>query len=226
MEFPGLRYIFTRAIFLILAVIAGIHGLDFAKKLQRRATVTRELKALTSDSSFFQQFYAEDARKSLVRAVGLVAEATTLGVSADDAINRGLGIKTEFFKNEYEEEEPPVREKIIRTCLRSNFDNILKLGYPLDKATVASMKSGELPPIPAGPQQGTLPHIVNLIPPTLSPGMEKVIANWEIRPPRGEDVKPTDVEIAAAKELAKDLALAGIIEESVSQHILNGLGKP
>ncbi|MEO7098555.1 MAG: hypothetical protein ABI162_04280, partial [Luteolibacter sp.] len=87
-----------------------------------------------------------------------------------------------------------------------------------------SMKAGELPPIPSGPEAGNHPEIGTLIDPSLSPGMERVIANLEIRPAR-TTTKASDVEIAAAKELARDLSDAKIIEESARDRILQKLSQ-
>ena len=56
--------------------------------------------------------------------------------------------------------------------------------------------------------------------------MEKVIANLEIRPPPTDAQKPTDIEVAAAKQLARDLRDARLIEEPVRDRILQGLSKP
>lgn len=225
MEAPSARYIITRAVFLIAVLVGIMIGHGFVKKQQRQKAIFAELNTITSDSSFFRQFYAEDARKTLVRAIGLIAEAETLGTAPDEAINRGLGIKEEFFENEMEKEEPPARERIIRATLRSNFDNFLKLGYKADFHTLDALRKGELPPIPAGPHAGRRPEIHELIPPQLSPGIEKVIANLEIRPPQQEAHKPTDIQTAAAKQLARDLALAGVIEEPVRERILEALSK-
>ncbi len=225
MEAPSPRYILTRAAFIIALLVAVLYGFGFVKKFQRRAAITAELQSITSDSSFFQQFYAEDARKSLVRAVGLIAEASSLGVPPEKAIDRGMGIKPGFFENDAERNEPPVREKIIRRCLRGNYENFLKLGYTADFHTLDEMKKGGLPPIPAGPQSGRKPVLANLIDPAISPGMEKVIANLEIRPPAEDGGKLTDIEISAAKQLARDLADARIIEEPARDKILTGLSK-
>jgi hypothetical protein len=225
MEAPGPRYILTRATFLIVMLVAVLYGYSFFKKIQRKSAITTGLQSITSDSSFFRQFYAEDARKSLVRAVGLIAEANALGVPPDKSIDLGMGITTKFFANDYEKEEPPAREKVIRTCLRSNYENFLKLGYKADFHTLDALRKGELPPIPEGPHSGRKPDIGNLISPAISPGMEKVIANLEIRPPQGDDQKPTDIQIAAAKQLARDLADAHVIEEPVLNKILQDLSK-
>jgi hypothetical protein len=225
MEAPSPRYIITRAAFLIALLFAVLTGYSFIKKKQRQAAITSELESITSDSSFFKQFYAEDARKSLIRAIGLIAEANTLGLPPEKAISLGMGIKPKFFENDAENDEPPAREKIIRDCLRSNYENFLKLGYKPDFHTLDALKKGELPPIPDGPQSGRKPEIANLISPAISPGMEKVLANLELRPPQSEGQKMTDIQIAAAKQLARDLSDARIIEEPVRDKIIEGVAK-
>lgn len=225
MEAPSPRYILTRAIFLIALLFACLFAYSFIKKEKRKAAIISELQSITSDSSFFQQFYAEDARKTLVRAIGLIAEANSLGVPPDKAINRGMGIKEDFFSSDSERDDPPAREKIIRNCLRGNYENFLKLGYTADFRTLEEMRKGELPGIPTGPHYGRKATIGSLIAPSISPGMDKVVANLEIRPPMEEERKLTDIEIAAAKQFARDLASAQLIEESVKDRIIETLSK-
>jgi hypothetical protein len=225
MEAPSPRYILTRAAALITLLVVVLFAFSYVKKYQRRNAIVADLQSITSDSSFFQQFYEADARKSLIRAIGLIAEANTLGMSPDKAIDRGMGIEAKFFENEMEEYDIPAREKIIRASLRGNYENFLKLGYQADFHTIAAMKNGELPPLPSGPQMGRKAEIGHLISPTISPGMEKVIANLEIRPPLSEDEKPTVIQIAAAKQLARDLSDARIIEEPIRDQIIAELSK-
>ncbi len=222
MEAPTPRYIITRAIFLICALIAVLYGMSFVKKFQRRSAIIAELKSITSDSSFFQQFYAADAQKSLIRAVALMAEANQLGLSPDQSIDGGLGIERKYFTTDEDRKEPPVRDIIIRNSLRTNYENFRKLGYTPDFHTLQGMKNGELPPIPSGPEAGNRPEIGTIIDPALSPGMERVIANLEIRPVKKDSTK-SDVEVAAAKELARELAEAKIIEEAARDRILEKL---
>jgi hypothetical protein len=223
MEAPHPLYILSRAAMLLALLVIGLLGFRFVRKFQRQAAITAELQSITSDSAFFQQFYAGDARKSLVRAVGLIAEAKSLGVAPDTVIDRGLGLKPEFFFSDAKRDEPPVRERIIRTCLRSNYENFLKLGYKADYYTLEAMKQGEVPAIPAGPHSGSKPIIVYLIDPTFSPGLDRVLANLEIRPPQADASPPSDIQIAAAKQLALDLADARVIEEPVCERILQRL---
>jgi hypothetical protein len=226
METPSPSYVITRALFLIALLVAILYGYGAIKKHQRKNAIYTDLQSITSDSSFFQQFYAEDARKSLCRAIGLIAEAGLLGTDPDETINRGLGIEPKFFDTDADHDEPPAREEIIRACLRNNYDNFLKLGYTADFHTLEALKNGELPPIPSGPHSGSKPVIANLISPEFSPGMDKVIANLEIRPPQDDDHKPTDIELAAARELARKLSYAGIIETPAMDRILKSLETP
>lgn len=226
MKAPSPAYLLSRAAYAIGLLVVILYASGFVKKHRRQSAIIAELESITSDSSFYQQFYAADAQKSLVRAVGLIAEANALGIPPDTAISRGMGLKREFFANESRREQPPVRERIIRNCLRGNYENFLKFGYKADSGTLATMRSGELPVIPAGPQLGRKPVIANLIDPAISPGLEKVIPNLVIRPPATDEAKPTDIEIAAAKHLARDLAEGNFIEESVCDRILRGLSEP
>jgi len=220
------RYILTRAVFLVAALVALSYGWSYFKTYQRKTAITHELKSITSDSSFFQQFYAEDAKKTLIRAIGLIAEANRLGVLPETAIDRGLGVEPRLFASDSDLEEPPPRLKIIRSCLRANYENFLKLGYTGEFRTLVDMKEGVLPPIPSGPDQGKRAIIGTLIDPALSPGIEKVLANLEIRPPGSLGLAPTDIETAAAKRLARELAHAGVIEEKVREKIEAKLSEP
>ncbi len=226
MEAPSPAYILTRAAYLIGLVVVVVYVSSYVKKHRRQTAIIAELESITSDSSFYQQFSADDARKSLVRAIGLIAEANLRGIPPDTAISRGMGLKTEYFANESRRQQPPIRERIIRNCLRGNYQNFLKLGYKADSSTLAALNNGELPAIPAGPQSGRKPVIANLIDPAISPGLEKVIPNLIIRPPLADEAKPTDIEIAAAKRLARDLAEGGFIDDSVSDRILKALSEP
>ena len=220
METPSPRYILTRAVFLIVLLIAVLYGISFIKRIQRQSAIVAELKSFTSDSSFFQQFYPADAQKSLVQAIGLIAEANEIGLPPDRAIDGGLGIERKYFTTDEDRNEPPVRNKIIRNSLRGNYENFKKLGYTADFHTLQGMRNGELPAIMSGPQAGHKPEIGTIIDPALSPGMERVVANLEIRPARPEKTLPSDLEIAASKQLARDLADARMIEESARDRIL------
>lgn len=226
METPSPRYILSRAIFLIVALIVVLYGISFVKKKQREAAIIADLRSITSDSAFFHQFYPEEARKTLVRAIGLIAEAKELGMAPETVIDRSLGIEKKFFATDDDNDPPPIRVKIISASLRGNYENFRKLGFTPDFQTLRLMKTGELPAIPSGPQEGKQPVVATLIKPEVSPGIEQVLANLQIRPPEATDRPMTDIDVAAAKQLARDLADANVIEDSVRDRILLTLSPP
>jgi len=53
----------------------------------------------------------------------------------------------------------------------------------------------------------------------LSPGLETIVANLEIRPLRNTNLPVTDVKTAIAGKLANDLQEAGVIEETALKRI-------
>jgi hypothetical protein len=223
MDPQNLRYILTRAATAILLIVVVLYGIGMLKKKQRKDAIISDLKSVCSYSSFFRQFDAEDARKTLVRGIGLIAEAKQLGMDPDEAIDGGLGIKEKYFAVDEDEEGPPIKESIIRSCLRANYENFLKLGYTPDFHTLQGMKTGKLPPVRTGPSVGSRAEIGTIIDAALSPGLDRVVANLEIRPPRKPGSAMNDVEIAAAKQLAKDLSDAGVIETAAADRIIESL---
>lgn len=223
MDPQNLRYILTRAATAILLIVAVLYGIGMLKKKQRKDAIISDLKSVCSDSSFFRQFHAEDARKTLVRGIGLIAEAKQLGMDPDEAIDGGLGIKDKYFAVDEDEEGPPIKESIIRSCLRANYENFLKLGYTPDFHTLQGMKTGKLPPVRTGPSVGSRAEIGTIIDAAFSPGLDRVVANLEIRPARKPGSAMNDVEIATAKQLAKDLSDAGVIETAAADRIIESL---
>ena len=73
-----------------------------------------------------------------------------------------------------------------------------------------------------------IPVILPLIDPTLSPGLDKILPNIELQPPNrsGRKRELTDIEIAAANRLAKDLKSAGVIEATVADQIIDHYKPP
>lgn len=225
MNAPNPATIITRAVLILGVIIALLYGSGYLKKKQRINALVKESQALASDSSFFHQFYPEDSRKTLVRAIGLIAEANEFGIPPNAFIDRTLGIEKPFFNNDREKEEEP-RQKLIRRTLASNYDNFRKLGYDANPQTLAAMREGKLPTIPSGPMANSKAEVGTIIDPALSPGLEKIVANLQIRPPSEEKARPSDVEIAAAKRLANDLAISGVIESTVRDRLIRDLSVP
>lgn len=223
MEAPNISTLLTRVAMALAVLVAFLFGMSIYKKKQRQNAIVTELKSITSDSSFFQQFYAEQAEKTLIRAVGLLAEANKLDLPPDKAIDRSLGVAEKGTFDETKNEEPGPREKLVRECLRGNYENFLKLGYQPDFQTLASARDGKLPAIPSGPSAGKAPVIGTLIPASASPGIEKVLANLQIRPPAETGQALNDIEATAAKHLAYELAEAKVIDDGIRDKIVEHL---
>lgn len=226
METPSIRNIVVRAVYLIAALVILLFGFSFYKKTQRRTAVVSDLRALTSDSSYFHQFYPEDARKALVRAMGLLADGERLGLTPEDTIERALDLQKGVFDERDPKQDADPKTLLVLDSLQDNYANTMKLGYSADHQTVTTLKTGELPTIPSGPQAGRRPVIAPIIDPALSPGLDKVVANLSIRPPGQDGSKRSDVEIAAAKQLAGRFASAGVIEREVGERIHKALSAP
>ena len=97
MDSPSPSYIISRALFVIGVIIALLMGWSFIKKKKRQTAIFVELQSITSDSSFFQQFYEEDARKALARArIAIanidVAEVNEAFAAQSLAVLRDLGL--------------------------------------------------------------------------------------------------------------------------------------
>jgi hypothetical protein len=224
MEPQLIRYILTRFVTVIVLIVAILYGLSMFKKKQRKDAIIADLKSVCSDSSFFRQFDAQDARKTLIRGVGLIAEAKQMGIDPDKIIDAGLGIEEKYFAMDGDKKEVPIKQNIIRDSLRSNYENFIKLGYTPDFRTLKSMKEGEIPPlVRTGSSAVGRAEISAIIDPNLSPGIDRVIANMEIRPAKNPGTPMTDVEIASAKQLAKNLSQAQVIEKVAAERIIESL---
>lgn len=218
----NLRYILSRVISIILLIVVVLYGFSFMKKRGRQNDIIAELKSLSSESSFFGQFTALEARKTLVRAVGLIAEANNLGVDPDVAIEKGMGLERGIFTVETRDNKTN-RQIIIEKTLRSNYENFKKLGYEADFDTLQSMRDGELPPIRSGSRAGKRGEVRQIISNELSPGMDKVLANMEIVPAEAPRRGYNDFDIAAIKSLVASLASARVIERTAEKRILEEL---
>lgn len=95
MEAPSPSYIITRALFVIGLIVAVLSGVSFYKKKQRQAAIIADLKSISSDSSFFQQFYAADVElASAKRLASDLADAHVIESTVRDRILKGLSPAT------------------------------------------------------------------------------------------------------------------------------------
>lgn len=226
MEAPNPITLLIRAIWILALLIGLLFASRMWKTHQRKGEIVDEMKAISSDSSYFLQFNAADAQKTLLRAVALMHEAERLGITHEDLIKRAFGIEVGVFASDTTSDDLSSKQVLIRDSLLLNFVNFTKLGYPSDLRVLKEFNAGEIPTIPEGTFQGRRAVIRPIIDPALSPGLEKILPNLQLAPPSADEAPPTELEVARAKRLARDLGNAGVIEEPVMNRIIAALSAP
>lgn len=206
-----------RLVFVITALLAGgVMAMKHYRLHQEKKELVTLVRELTSEASFYRQFDRAGAERVLLRSVAAVEDARALGLPAGELFDRVYG-REDKDKYDYRSvEQYPVREQLVRRTLDHAHRAADELGL-LEPRPLRSLRDGEMPRLGDG-----RPVIVNLIDPGLLPGIGKVVPNLEIMPPGTEpgERELNAIEIAAARELARDLGDAKLIEESGSHRIL------
>lgn len=204
-----LRYIVLAIVFLAVAGFGWRHYQRFESK---RALVA-EMQTATSEASFYRQFEQAAAEEVLLQCIARMKEAETLGLPPAAFFDKTF--KRKKAPDTYEGFPP--HEKLVRDTLTRGYEAARQLDLLEDYRRIQELKAGRMPNLTSG-----TPVILPLIDPVLSPGIEKIIPNLEIHPP-GTDPKTRQlsaIEISAARELARDLQSANLIEKSVSTKLL------
>lgn len=206
-----LRYI----LLLVVLLVGFMFGLKHYNRYEERKAIVAELQSATSDSSFYRQFEAEDAEKTLLQCVVLIHRAGELGLTPTELFDRVYQRKGSDNFGGYSTPEYPTKEKLVRDSLISAYQACERLDI-LDSGSLRELKEGRMPI-----HVSETPVIVPLIDPQLSPGLEKIIPNLEILPAdrAGKKRELTSIEVSAARRLARDLASAGLIERSLADQI-------
>ena len=115
----------------------------------------------------------------------------------------------------------------MRQTLLHNYENCRKLGLFTRRDAAAVLRTGELPAIEQGPATGQQPVIARILDPSFAPGLDKVVANLEIRPPDEPPAADGIPRDAAARKLARSLAEEGVIDTDAVRRIEAALkGEP
>ena len=200
--------------FLLVTLLVGFL---FAQKHYRRHVtkkeIVAELQSVTSDSSFYQQFETEDAHATLLKGVALIHQANELGLTPVELFDQVFQYDN---YGETQSTDYPVKEALVRNTLTNAYEAAKRLEM-LDPGSINDLEDGHIPTTLKG-----APVILPLIDSELSPGLEKIIPNLELLPAdrAAKDRELTDIETAAARRLAKNLASAGLIERSVADRII------
>lgn len=212
-----------RLMFVAAALLVG--GMTAAKhyRLHReKGELVELLRELTSEASFYRQFDRAGAERVLLRAVAAVEDARQRGLPADELFDRVYDRKDTGRYDYRSTDNYPVDEQLVRRTLDHAWRAADELGL-LRSRSLKELRDGTMPSA-----EGGRPVVLPLIDPKTFPGLEKIVPNLEIHPAAagGAERVLDSVETAAARELARDLASARVIEDSVSQRILEHYRTP
>lgn len=214
-----LRYSLFAIVLLVGSLFAQKHYRQYVTKKE----IVAELQSITTDSSFYRQFEAEAAHATLLKSVALIHQANTLGLTPTELFDRVFQYDKMDEFGESPTTDYPVKEELARNTLTSAYESAKRLEILADTANLADLLDGRMPIGLSG-----TPVILPLIDPELSPGLEKIIPNLEILPAdrANSERELTAIETAAARRLATDLASAGLIENTVADHIVEHYKTP
>lgn len=191
-----------------------VFGSKHYKKFARKEALVNEMRTTVTDASLYRALSPKDAQATLLKGVALIDEAKSLGLEPAAFFNKVFERESDQAGKITDEfSESPVREKLARETLIRAYQHAGQfslLGSPEHRAKLAK---GELPDV------SPKPVIACIIDPAISPGMEKIVPNLELRPATTSTAAPTDLEVAAAKTLASDLASASVIEYEAEKRI-------
>lgn len=208
--------------FVVIAFIAFVIGSKHYKKHARKEALAAEMRTLVSDATFYHSVTEKDARSVLLRGIAMVDEAKSLGLEPkayfDKVFEREKGLLST--EEDDKEDDHPMREQLARTSLTRGYQHALQLDLLADDRGRVAMAEGKLPEV------SPVPSFAHIIDPALSSGLEKVVPNLVLRPAGTVEEKPTDLEVAAARQLAGDLLSARVIDRQTEKRILDRLTLP
>jgi hypothetical protein len=227
MHAPSISDILRYAVLLIIIIVVGLFVMSFLRKRRDHNALVDEMRSVVSDSGYYRQFYADDARKTLLRAMYLLHQAEQKGQDPSRFLNEVLGVAGDSWLDRTGDKPDSLSrtEALADSTLRANYENCRKLGLLDDAKSLETLAKGVPPTITIGPAAGKRATVYPIIDPALSPGIDKVLANLQIGPPRDTSQPLGDVEIAAARRLARTLQSAGIIDPAAQQRIETHLNK-
>jgi len=200
------------AAFIFFALFAFAFGTKHYKRWARQDELATEMRSLVSDASFYRSPTAETAHGALFRGIAMIDEAKSLGLEPSAYFDRVFNRETDKKRVDDEFEEYPAREKLARETLLRAYQHAAHfalLENPEDREILAS---GRMPDVVPKPVVGCI------IDPALSPGIEKIVPNLALKA-AGPAATPTDLDIAAAKNLASDLYSARVIDYDLEKKV-------
>lgn len=218
-----------QGIFIILVIGIALFGIKSCRKYQKKRDVIVELSSFASESAAFEQFYTENAKSNLYKSMYQIHLGVQLGLTPAEILQSVMEEDEKMFSTE-KKENLPIRKALIRDALLSNYDNCVKLAVFEDSSNIESLSNGEAPIIKNGPVAGEAVTIQSIIPNYVLPGVDKLLPNMMISPPEEIAKRPkskpfNNFEIARAKNLARSLSSAGLIEQKAYKKIVDFYNK-
>ena len=212
--------------YILLVALAGtatLFGWQFLRKLRDNNHRIDELRTLSARSSFCRQFYPDAANRTLLTAMADLRECELDGLTPLNTLDKCFHAPSNAVS--MMSSQRPADEALVRATLLDNYENCRKLGLFAKREATSQLRHGSLPNITNGPAAGLTPVVGRIIDPSLAPGLDQVVANFEIRPP-AEAHSLNEVERNAARQLARALAEADILAPETALHIQNTLESP
>jgi hypothetical protein len=201
------------AIFAVIALVVFSVSSKHYKKFKRKDALVDEMRTLVSEASFYRSLSETDARGVLLKGIAKVEEAKSLGMEPSAYFDR-------VFKRDKSKDDPadefedhPAREKLARETLLRAHQHAVQLKLVETPEARLDLADGKMPDVTPKPV------IACTIDPVISPGLEKVVPNLELVPADAKESPPTDLEIAAARNLAADLYSSQIIDREAEKRI-------
>lgn len=210
---PRVAAILKWTVYGLLAFVTFIYISRYQKRESRKDAIVAEMRTLVSEASFYRALTEKDARTTFLRSIALMDDAKKLGVEPTALFDTVFGTKKEDPGAGVEFDNYPSREKLARESLMRAYLHAEQLGMLAGPQEVAALRKGDLPETP------TRTAIICVIDPSISPGIEKVVPNFELRPLDNKSAAPNDTDIAAARNLATDLSSSMIIDRETETKI-------
>lgn len=220
--YPHYSEYIKQGVFIIIVLAIALFGIKSCRNFQKKKAVTVELSAHASESAAYEQFYKESAQENLLKAMYQMHLGEELGLTPDEIIAKVIDSEKELFASG-QEKQIPIRKALIRDALLSNYDNCHKLGIFDIPLNIDALAKGKMPTITKGQTANEEIVISSIISDKILPGVDKLLPNMIISPPRTKKTldQETHFERARAKLLAESLSNAELIENDAYKKVVH-----
>ncbi|MGB0775620.1 MAG: hypothetical protein ACPG32_10745 [Akkermansiaceae bacterium] len=215
-------YYIKQGVIIALALGLALFGVKTCNRHQDGKAAVAELTPYASEASAFEQFYADNAKADLYKAMYQMHRGTELGMTAPEMLDEINGIEDGGWFSTTDKPTLTDKQRLIKESLLSNFDNCRKLGIFDEQENIDALAEGEPPEIMTGPMAGQKAVVLTVIPEKALPGVDKILPNLLIAPPGKPDTAEkiyTDFERERAVNLVVDLIRIRLLDQAALQKV-------